>query len=90
MPSRETPAARIINRFGVKKIAEWTRRDRSRVHAWTWPKSRGGTGGVVPHAVRPAIIKGARADFGEVLGYADFEPMPGEAYLVDDLAEDCQ
>lgn len=91
-----TPASRIIGRFGVKNISAWTRRDRSRVHAWTWPRSRGGTGGVIPHAVRPAIIRGAQTDFGEALAYADFEPMPGEAYLAEPapthvrVAEDCQ
>lgn len=92
MGTPTTPAARIISRFGVKNISAWTRRDRSRVHAWTWPKSRGGTGGVIPHAVRPAIIEGAKAEFDEQLAYADFEPLPGETYLAEHVraAEDCQ
>lgn len=79
--SVSTPAARMIARFSVQTLARWTRRDRSRVHAWTWPKSRGGTGGVVPHAVRPAIIQGALDDLQVVLAYADFEPIEGESYL---------
>ena len=47
------------------------------------PKSRGGTGGRVPHVVRPAIIEKAREELNDSLGYADFEPMAGEAYLPD-------
>jgi len=78
----KTPAARIIARFGVAQIARWTGRDRSRVHAWTWTKARGGTGGVIPHSVRRAIIEGA-AQLGEELGYADFEPRAGEAYIAE-------
>lgn len=81
-PVDATPAARLIKQFGVATLAGWTRRDRSRVHAWTWPKDRGGTGGLVPHAVRSSIIEGAAAK-GEVLTYADFEPQAGEAYLPD-------
>ncbi|QYC10586.1 hypothetical protein [Brevundimonas nasdae] len=77
----QTPAARLIERFSIQTLARWTRRDRSRVHAWTWPKSRGGTGGVVPHPVRPAIIQGAKDDLNVDLAYADFEPINGEAYL---------
>ena len=75
-----TPAARLIKQFGVATLAGWTRRDRSRIHAWTWSKDRGGTGGLVPHAVRSSIIEGAAAQ-GESLTYADFEPQAGEAYL---------
>lgn len=78
-----TPASRLIARYGVQALSRWTGRDRSRVHAWTWPKSRGGTGGRVPHAVRPAIIEKAREELNDSLGYADFEPMAGEAYLPD-------
>lgn len=76
-----TPAARMIGKFSVQTLARWTGRDRSRVHAWTWPKSKGGTGGVVPHGVRGAIITGARDEFKVEVAYADFEPQEGEAYL---------
>lgn len=79
----QTPAARLIARFSVQTLAKWTRRDRSRVHAWTWPKSRGGTGGVVPHPVRHLIIQGARVELNADLTYADFEPAAGEAYLTE-------
>lgn len=77
-----TPADRILSRFGAGRIAEWTGRHRSRVHAWTWPTAKGGTGGVVPVRVRQAIIEGAARDLGETVGPADFELRPGEQYLV--------
>lgn len=76
-----TPAARFIARYGVQRLSKWSRRDRSRIHAWTWPKSRGGTGGVIPHAVRDPIISGARDDLNEEIAFSDFEPREGESYL---------
>jgi hypothetical protein len=82
-PSNKTPAARIISRFGAKSIAAWTGRHQSRVHAWSWPTSRGGTGGVVPVRLRPAIIRGALSDFQTVLTPADFEPAGDETYVFD-------
>ena len=84
-PDPTTPAARIIARFGVKRLSAWTGRHASRVHAWTWPRAKGGTGGAVPLACRPAIIAGAQDEMGETIAYADFEPVEGEAYL--DIAE---
>lgn len=85
-----TPASRFIARFGVQQLVKWTGRDRSRIHAWTWPKARGGTGGLVPHAVRPGIIDGAKADLGEGIAHADFEPQGDEVYLTDAQPEAAQ
>ncbi len=76
-----TPAGRFIARFGVQRLARWSQRDRSRVHAWAWPRAKGGTGGVIPHAVREKIISGAKCELNEDIGYSDFEPRLGEAYL---------
>lgn len=76
-----TPAHRIIGRFGVEKIARWTKRHRGRVHAWTWAPDKGGTGGVVPPRLRQRIIDGARLELGEALAFADFEPLGDERYL---------
>lgn len=81
-----TPAERILGRFGAARIAAWTGRHRSRVHAWTWPTTKGGTGGVVPIRVRPQIIEGAARDLGEAITLAEFELQPGETYLVGELA----
>lgn len=81
-PAPKTPAARILDRFGVGRISAWTGRHRSRVHRWPLPSERGGTGGVVPHQVRAKIIEGARLELGETLTFAEFEPQDGESYLV--------
>lgn len=80
------PATRIIAQCGAKRLASWTGRHHSRVHAWSWPVSKGGTGGVVPHKVRAKIIAGAKADLGLELTLADFEPLGGEAYDFADAA----
>lgn len=78
-----TPAARIIARFGAGRIATWTNRHRSRVHAWSWPTSKGGTGGAVPARAQNAIIEGARRELGAAVSFADFQPQDGEAFLMD-------
>ena len=78
-----TPADRLIEEFGVKRLANWSGRHASRVHAWAWPPERGGTGGVIPHSVRGKIIAGAAAELKAELTFADFEPRPGESYLLD-------
>ena len=77
-----TPAARIIDQFGVEALARWTGRHRSRIHAWTWSRERGGTGGVVPVALRAKIIASAQVERAVALSFADFEPREGESYLL--------
>ena len=76
-----TPAARIIDRFGVANLSRWTGRHRSRVHAWTWPAAKGGTGGMIPRQVRAAICAGALRDLHQTVDPCDFELRAGEAYL---------
>lgn len=76
-----TPAKRIIDLFGVKRVAAWTRRHTSRVHAWSWPEDQGGTGGVIPHKARLQIMMKAKEELGQELSFADFEPRDGETYL---------
>ena len=87
MPSvlTATPALRFITRFGVPKLSKWTGRHPSRVRSWTWPRSRGGTGGLIPHQVRDRIIAGALADDGQHLEHTAFEPTTGETYLPDEV-----
>jgi hypothetical protein len=77
-----TPAERIVARFGAERLALWTGRHKARVHAWTWSREKGGTGGVIPPLLRPLIIAGAQRDLGEEVPYAEFEPQDGEAYLL--------
>lgn len=81
-----TPAERLIARFGAKRLADWTGRHRSRVHAWSWPVSKGGTGGVVPVRLRAKIVAGALAELNQVLTGADFELQDGEVYLFEAAA----
>lgn len=78
----KTPADRIVTRFGVSRLAAWTKRHRSRIHAWTWPTDKGGTGGVVPVRLRSAIIEGAHVEMGQTITFAEFEPQDGEIYMV--------
>lgn len=78
----KTPAERIVARFGVDRLAGWTGRHRSRVHAWTWPTEKGGTGGTIPSRLRHKIIAGAKAELNEDVTYAEFEPCDGEGYLM--------
>lgn len=85
--AHKTPAGRIIERFGVSRLAAWTGRHRSRIHAWAWPTEKGGTGGAVPARARPKIIQGALDDLGEVVSYAEFEPQAGEVYLMGEAAQ---
>lgn len=80
-----TPAARFHAKYGVKALAEWSKRSTARVYAWAWPRAKGGTGGAVPLDCRPGIIAGILRDRGETIAYADFEPVEGETYL--DIAE---
>lgn len=82
-----TPAARLIAEFGVDNLARWAKRDRTRVYAWTWAPSKGGTGGAVPLGARRGIILGVFADHGRALTHAEFEPRPGETYLTDDAPD---
>jgi len=76
----ETPAARIVARFGAKHLADWTGRHVTRVYAWSWPPDRGGTGGVIPIRARKRIIEGARRDLGIELQFSEFEPIGAEQY----------
>ena len=78
----KTPADRILTRFGVERIAAWTKRHRSRVHAWAWSTEKGGTGGAIPPRLRPAIIEGAKRELNEDITFTDFEPQAGEVYLM--------
>ena len=81
--THKTPAERILAQFGVERLSAWTGRHRSRVHAWTWPTDKGGTGGAIPPRVRKAIIDRAASEMGVQIGFADFEPKPGEQYMME-------
>lgn len=57
------PAKRVIEAFGgPAKFAEAIGRDVSRIHRWTYPQDRGGTGGAIPGGTKmlQTILDAAR------------------------------
>lgn len=76
-----TQAERIIERFGgARRLAEALSavgefRHPSVVYKWTYPKDRGGTGGLIPTAAWPDILKAAR-HFGIYMTEEDTDPRP--------------
>lgn len=78
-------AARVIQKAGGHQaVAEWLGIHISRVYRFTYPKDRGGTGGVIPAEHQSTILQKAR-EAGRDLQPADFfEPgavaaQPGAA-----------
>lgn len=56
------PASSIIKMCGgFAAVAEMVRRDKTRVHRWTYPKDRGGTGGLIPSDCQQELLGAARA-----------------------------
>lgn len=58
-----TPASRAIEAFGgAAELAEAVGRSVSRIHRWTYPKSRGGTDGEIPGGTKmlTSILAAAR------------------------------
>ena len=73
------PALSIITKCGGAPIvAKWTGADVTRVRRWTYPKSRGGTGGLIPAKWQADLLAKARAA-GVKLTPADFFRRPAEA-----------
>lgn len=56
---------------GHKVVSEWLGISLISVYRWTYPKDRGGTGGVVPQDRQEPLILAARSQ-GINLGPADF------------------
>jgi hypothetical protein len=57
-----SPAERVIDKCGgVAVVAELAGVHVSRVHRWTYPKSRGGSNGIIPSANQQRILDAARA-----------------------------
>ena len=51
------PASTIIEICGgFRAVAEMTGRDVTRVHRWTYPKERGGTGGRIPSDMQDRLL----------------------------------
>lgn len=69
------PAKSIIDQIGVEKAAEITGKSISRVYRWAKPASRGGTGGIIPHADALKLLDYCRAE-GLPITEADFMQAP--------------
>ena len=68
------PAKKIIEICGgFEAVAEMTSRSVTRVHRWTYPKERGGTGGLIPADIQQTLMVKAR-ERGLPLTPADFFP----------------
>lgn len=72
------PAKSILSRIGFEAAAKVTGKHISRVYRWTYPASRGGTGGIIPHADAMKLLEYARTE-GVPLGEADFMKAPSVA-----------
>ena len=75
---RMDPAKSILDLIGFETAARVTEKHLSRVYRWTYPASRGGTGGVIPHADAMKLLAHARAE-GLALSEIDFMRIPSEA-----------
>lgn len=71
-------ASRIIAKCGGhQQVADMLEVHVSRCHRWTYPKTRGGTDGLIPLRQQQKLIEAARAR-GIELSPADFFDMPGD------------
>ena len=69
------PAKSILDTIGFETAARVTEKHISRIYRWTYPASRGGTGGIIPHADALKLLAHARAE-GLALSEADFLRTP--------------
>lgn len=77
MTTPRTQVERIADRFGVTLygLARIANRDISCVYRWSYPKSRGGTGGAIPATAMAHLANQARV-YGVLLQPSDFDPRP--------------
>ena len=69
-------AGRIIEKFGGhKRLAAVLGVHRATIYRWTWPREKGGTGGVIPTKMVSQIIRAARVE-GIFLSSDDLFPGP--------------
>jgi len=72
------PATRVITKVGkgdfskgLALVKQWTGLHESRIYRWTYERSRGGTGGLIPAQHQQTILEAARRE-GVALEPADF------------------
>lgn len=72
MEQPRSPASRVIAKAGgAAAVAAICAMDVNSVYYWTYPKAKGGTGGIVPAAKAAVLLKWAAAE-GIDLTPADF------------------
>jgi hypothetical protein len=70
-------ASRVIAKCGGHAlVAKWVKVDVSQVYRWTYDKSRGGTGGVVPTRHQHELLAKARAQGIDLTGADFFDVSP--------------
>lgn len=79
------PAKSILDLIGVETAAKVTGKHISRVYRWTYPSSRGGTGGIIPHTEALKLLEHARSE-QIPLNEADFMRSPSVAAKVQGAA----
>lgn len=56
-----SPADYVIKAFGgVRATARAIGRDKSSVSVWRQPRSKKGTGGLIPHKAQPLVLRAAQ------------------------------
>lgn len=74
--SQLEPARSVIEKIGgVDAVATVTGKHVSRIYRWTYPRNRGGTGGVVPHDDATKLLIHAEKK-GIALRASDFFVVP--------------
>lgn len=73
---KRSQAERVLRKFkGARRLAVLIRRHPASVYKWTYPRERGGTGGLVPTEAWPAIAAAALVK-GVKLTRNDTDPNP--------------
>ena len=72
------PASTVLAKIGgVEIAAQVTGKHVSRIYRWTYPRSKGGTGGVIPHEDATKLLKHASEHKLELTA-ADFFMVEGK------------
>lgn len=76
---KEDQATRILAKFGgARRLASALKalgipRDPATIYKWTYPREKGGTGGLIPTAAWPDVLKAARME-GILISPEDMDP----------------
>jgi hypothetical protein len=79
------PAKSILDRIGYETASRVTGKHISRIYRWTYPATKGGTGGVIPHGDAMKILAHAR-DAGLLIDETDFMRSPSPAVAPEAIA----